>query len=368
MTTALIALLALPAGQVAEKIAVPGASLEVEVVKVPGGSGVPPFWMARHEVTMEAFLEYFQRRERSKADGITRPSSPYEPPNGDMGAGKHPACGMRWHGAAGYCLSLTKLTGQKFRLPTDLEWEHAARAGAKDEVLQGADAAAWFAANAGKKTQIVGAKAANAYGLHDMMGNVWEYVLEPLKPGTYDPVVRGGAWNTPAEELKFATRQPILPLWYERDPNRPRSMWWLTDARFIGFRVVRVGAAADQEAQKAYASKVTVRNVTKADPVRGFVPVTGEVVNAGNKTLLELELTVYPLTPAGKPIWEDDKARATFTLAYPVLVPAFHAGDAKTPLRPGESRKFSALVPEPFDIEEAPETYGAAVSGVRFAE
>ena len=97
-TTLIAILLALP--QNAEKVSIPGTNFGFEVVPVAGGKDLQPLWMARSEVTMEAFLEFFQRRERVKVDGVTRPSAPYEPPNGDMGAGKFPACGMRWHGAA----------------------------------------------------------------------------------------------------------------------------------------------------------------------------------------------------------------------------------------------------------------------------
>jgi formylglycine-generating enzyme required for sulfatase activity len=351
--------------QAADTVAVPAQPFSVDLVQVPAGKDVPSFWMAKHEVTMEAFLEYFQRRERSKVDGLTRPSSPYEPPNGDMGAGKHAACGMRWHSAVGFCLWLSKLSGQKFRLPTDLEWEHAARAGVPDDVPS---AGSWLAENSGRKTQVVGTSPANAFGLHDLCGNVMEYVLEPLKPGTYDPVVRGGAWNTPASGFKYGTRQTILPAWYDRDPNRPRSLWWLTDARFIGFRVLRVGSAGDQAAQWAYAPKVTLKRLEKGEAAKGFVPVTGEIVNGGDRTLSEVELTVFPLNPEGRPLFEDEKARATFTLAYPVLTTAFHPGAHKAPLKPGESRTFGALVPEAFEIEEAPEKFTATVSGLRFAD
>ncbi len=361
LTTLTAILLSLP--QTADKTAIPGTNFGFEVVRVEGGKDLQPYWMARTEVTMEAFLEFFQRRERVKVDGVTRPSAPYEPPNGDMGAGKFPACGMRWHGAATYCLWLSKVTGQKFRLPTDLEWEQAA--GGPPAVLE---AAAWFAGNANKKTHEVGTKAANAFGLHDMLGNVWEYSLESFTPGEYGPVLRGGAWNTPEGELKASVRQPILPAWYERDPNRPRSLWWLTDARFVGFRVLRVGSAADQEPQKAYASKVAVKITGKAESEKGFIPVSGEITNTGERTLSEVELTVFPLTSEGKPLFEDEKARATFMLAYPVLTHAFHPGEHKAPLKPGESRKFSVLVPEAYEIDEAPTTFSATVSGLRFAD
>jgi hypothetical protein len=365
-TTLLLCWLAVP--QAGERIGIPNTPLEVEVVAVPPGGGLPETWMARTEVTVEQFLEYYERRERTKVDGLTRPSAPYEPPHGEMGAGRHPACGMRWHAAAGFCLWLSKVTGHKFRLPTEKEWEHAARAGTGGELLEAPEGKAWSAGNAGKKTHPVGTKEANAFGLHDLMGNVWEYALEPMTPGQYAPVLRGGAWNTPEAELKFGTRQPILPLWYDRDPNRPRSLWWLTDARFVGFRVLRVGPAKDQEAQRAYAAKVEVRNLSMGTASDGFVPVAGEVFNGGDRPLSELELTVHAVTPAGKPIFEDEKGRATFTLAYPVLTSSVHPGAHALPLKPGESRAFGVRMPEAYEIDEQPEKAGAVVSGLRFGE
>jgi formylglycine-generating enzyme required for sulfatase activity len=373
-----------------ETVAIGETPYRFEIVKVPGGRSrigsapdepgrdpaegparevdLVPFWMARTEVTWEAFAEFFERRERSRVDGITRPSSPYEPPNGEMGTGKHSAVGMRWHTAVGYCLWLSKRTGQKFRLPTEAEWEHAARAGASgprpDKLLD----VAWVAENSGRKTHVVGTRAPNAFGLYDMIGNVWEYCLEPFQPGEYNPVLRGGAWDTPASAVRFARRQRVLGEWYSRDPNRPRSLWWLTDARFVGFRVVRMGEAGAQEAQAAYLPRVEVRGLSRGEPQKGFVPVSGEVVNAGDRTLWEVELLVFHADAAGKPVFEDLKARPTFNVAYPVLVNSFHPGPHAQPLAPGEARRFTVLVPEPFDIDEVPEQVGARVTGVRLAD
>ncbi len=380
------ALILFPCLQQAEKIPIPGTKFEFEVVRVPGGKfrmgsadgeaderpvrevEVKPFWMARTEASWESFIEYFERREQSKVDGVTRPSPPYEPPIGDMAGGKHPAVGMRWHSAVGYCEWLSAKTGQKFRLPTEAEWEYAARGGAEGAGPEAPDTCAWSAENAGKKTHLAGTKAANAFGLHDMLGNVWEYCLEPYTPGAYEPVIRGGAWNTPATSLRFADRQVIKPEWFVRDPNRPRSLWWLTDARFVGLRVVRVGNASDQEAQRGCSAKVEVKNLAKGPAAKGFVPVTGEVVNSGTRALWEVEVTAHWLDAAGKPLLEDLKARAIFSVTWPVLANSYHGGDAAKPLGPGESRTFSVLVPEPFEIDEVPERVAARVTGVRFAE
>ena len=148
--------------------------------------------------------------------------------------------------------------------------------------------------------------------------------------------------DSPIESLLTRT---TLPTWFDRDPNRPRSLWWLTDARFVGFRVVRVGEASAQEAQRAYAAKIQVKDLKLAEPAKQMVAVSGEIVNTGDKELWEVELTVHFLDGEGKPLTEDEKARPTYTQAYPVLVNAWHAGPHAAPLKPGESRAFTARVP-----------------------
>jgi hypothetical protein len=355
-------LLALLLTAQSETVKVPDTPFEVDVVRVAGGK-LQPFWLSKTEATVEQFIEFYERRERAKVDGVTRPSPPYEPPHGQMGAGRHPAVGMRWHGAMGFCDWLTKKTGQKFRLPTEAEWELAA-AGSFDAP----DEAAWHAGNAGQKTHPVGSKKANPLGIHDLAGNVWEYALEPATPGAYDPVLRGGAWNTPAADLKPALRQAILPLWFDRDPNRPRSLWWLTDARFVGFRVLRVGDAGSQKAQFDYAPKVQVRNLKMDPPAKTWVRVTGEVVNGGDRALSELEVTVYFLDGAGKAVLEDDKARPSYIQVYPVLANSAHAGGHAAPLPPGASRAFTILVPQAYEVMEDPAGPAAKVTGIRFAD
>ncbi|HYE98496.1 MAG TPA: SUMF1/EgtB/PvdO family nonheme iron enzyme [Planctomycetota bacterium] len=373
MTIDLLFALAL---QAADTVPVPETSFEVPLVQVPGGSikagdrevKLAPVWMGKTEISYELFLEYFERRERSKVDGITRPSAPYEPPKGEMEGGKHAAVGLRWHSAVGFCRWLSARTGQAFRLPTEAEWEHAARAGEAGDAPSKLLDVAWVAENAGKKTHPVGQKAANAFGLHDMMGNVWEYALEPFAPGEYGPVLRGGAWNTPSAEVRFGARQGILPAWFERDPNRPRSLWWLTDARFVGFRVVRIGDAASQAGQKAYAPKIQVRGLTLGEAARTFVPVSGEIVNTGDRALAEVELLVHWLDGEGKPLLEDEKNRATFTLAYPVLLHAWHPGEHAAALKPGETRRFTVPVPQAFEVPADPEKAAAQVTALRFAD
>ncbi|HVE40503.1 MAG TPA: hypothetical protein VNM14_11475, partial [Planctomycetota bacterium] len=184
----------------------------------------------------------------------------------------------------------------------------------------------------------------------------------------YRPILRGGAWSTPAADLKFAARQEIKPEWFERDPNRPRSMWWLTDGPFIGFRLVRFAEPAAKKDQDAYAGKIEITELKAADAGKGNARVTGKIKNGGDKALDEVELTVFYTDDDGKPVYEDGKARPSFSKVWPVLVNSDKAGEQRAPLKPGETRAFALEVPQPFETESELTKVGAKVSALQFSK
>ncbi len=367
-----------------------GETVTIELVHVPGGKfrmGSPAgeagrgtdeetprevevrsFWIGKREVTWAEYDVFFQTRKQAAVDGVTRPSEPYEPPGGEGATGEHPAVGMRFHGAMRYCDLLSKMTGQKYRLPTEAEWEYACRAGSEGAAPSPLGDYAWYEANSGGGFKLGGGKKANAWGVHDMLGGVWEYCLEPYQPPGFGPVLRGGAWNSPPPELRAANRQAYVPAWFERDPNRPRSLWWLTDARFLGFRVARISTAEERKAEEGYAPKVEVLGLKTGDTSQGNIRVSGRVKNAGDRALDEVELTVYHLDPKGKPLYEDRKYRPTFNKVYPVIVSSGLPSLQARPLKPGESRVFEVDVPQPFDYDVDLENVGAAVTGLRLSK
>ncbi len=237
---------------------IPNTTVKFELVFVPGGEFVfadptkggqrrkvtiNGFWLGRTEVTWDEYDVFLYKldltdEEEENTDAYSRPSRPYGAP--DMGWGHHgyPAINIHYQAAEQYCRWLSHKTGKKFRLPTEIEWEYACRAGAweaapfKDRALL--DRLAWFVDNSGKKTHPAGQKQPNPWGLYDMLGNVAEW----CQGVDGKPVVRGGSFKDPFEKVHPGAREPFSPDWQASDPQQPKSKWWLTDAPFVGFRVL----------------------------------------------------------------------------------------------------------------------------------
>jgi formylglycine-generating enzyme required for sulfatase activity/tRNA A-37 threonylcarbamoyl transferase component Bud32 len=112
---------------------------------------------------------------------------------------------VNWEEARGYCAA----TGG--RLPTEAEWEYAARAGSPAALYGPLDAIAWYDANSGGKTHEVGQKQKNAWGLHDMLGNVWQWTADWYDAGQQSKVLRGGSWLINPRDLRVSYRYRNLP-------------------------------------------------------------------------------------------------------------------------------------------------------------
>ena len=292
---------------------VPGSDVKYEMVPIPAGEfvmgspdneknrkkdeGPPhrvklaPFWMGKYEVTWDSYLLFMYSDDEKKlrethptdeqvntsSDAVTRPSKPYVDMSFGMGKNGFPAISMTQHGANKFCHWLSAKTGHFYRLPTEAEWEYACRAGTTTAYSFGDDPAkldeyAWFFDNSNSKYQKVGKKKPNPWGLYDMHGNVAEWVLDQYDADYYqkfdaksvltDPwnkatkpyphSVRGGSWDDDPPALRSATRRGSDRAWKMTDPQLPKSIWYHSDAQFVGFRLVRPLTVPSPEAMAKY--------------------------------------------------------------------------------------------------------------------
>ena len=268
---------------------IPGSEAAFKMTPIPGGefvmgddAGAPdekpahrvriePFWMGVHEVPWDEYrLFMFATRDGAspEVDAISTPTRPYVEMSFGMGVNGYPAISMTQHAANKYAQWLSAKTGHFYRLPTEAEWEYACKAGGAAQAPL--DEFAWHSGNSNGKYQQVGRKKPNAWGLYDMLGNVMEWTLDQYRPDAYaaragavaaNPwvkaaapyphAVRGGGWADEPQACRCTARTASDPSWKMQDPQLPKSVWYHTDAQWLGFRLVRplrVPSSAEMDA------------------------------------------------------------------------------------------------------------------------
>jgi len=249
---------------------------------------VSPYFMAEIETTWDMYMAFYletgkegrttDTQVKPEVDGITGPTPPYGLPDRGWGMGDRPAISMSHHAAEIFCKWLSIKTGKRYRLPTETEWEYAARGGTQSPYYFEGSPKKYqktgFATRIGKnetepistyeiyhgnslaKTHLPESVDANPFGLKHMLGNVAEFcadyyandqfskyknvVKDPTGPesGT-EHVVRGGSYLSAAGDLRCASRSATkTDAWLRTDPQIPKSIWWYSDCYYVGFRVV----------------------------------------------------------------------------------------------------------------------------------
>lgn len=294
---------------------VPGTPASISMIAIPGGEfmlGSPedeplrksdegpqknvrisPFFMGEYEVTWDQFWAFFSEtmsegrtppskiyanNSREDIDAVSGPTPPFGAPDQGWGMGDRPAITMTHYSAETFCQWLSLKTGKKYRLPTEAEWEYAARGGtttpyffhgnpkkfSNEGFLKGIfkpdttsiNGYAIYANNSSNRSQEPEKVKANPFGLKNMLGNVMEYCSDwyaedayaKISDGATDPkgpsegeeyVIRGGLYSSDAADLRSASRAHTEhDKWLKTDPQNPKSIWWYSDFKGIGFRVV----------------------------------------------------------------------------------------------------------------------------------
>lgn len=261
---------------------IPGSEQSFVMIKIPGGQydltiegktyqvELSPYWIAKTEMTHDIFSVFDQDESISRdivVDAVTRPSPQYEDLTWGMGRhGGYPANSMSLYAAVMVSKWLYTKTGHFYRPPTEAEWQAACLTGKNDD--QNLQKIAVFAANSDEKYRKVGSRGEDELGMSDMLGNVAEWTVDAYKEdyqeiidasASKDPhlvpesrrtsvTLKGGHYQSTAEELGCEERIHSERWWNRRDPQIPKSRWWYTDAAFAGIRLVRpVDQPSDEE-------------------------------------------------------------------------------------------------------------------------
>ena len=290
---------------------IPGTGVSFNMIAIPGGTfnmgspddeplrdpdegpvrqvAVSGFWIAETEVTWDEYLAFFratgsqgrtegQVGNKKNVDAISGPTPPWGAPDQGWGKGSHPAITMTWYAANVYCQWLSKVTGKKYRLPTEAEWEYACRGGTTTSYFFEGDPEDFssegflkklfrpdtariasriiYSMNSSSRTEEPYFVKANPFGLKNMSGNVAEFCLDYYSADAYkadtvqlinpkgpsrgqERVIRGGSFKSDAKDVRSAARDfTRTKAWLVTDPQMPKSIWWYSDCIDVGFRVI----------------------------------------------------------------------------------------------------------------------------------
>ncbi len=252
------------------------------------------FWIGKTEVSWAEYNSFIKETSKEgrtedqvgiistnqEVDGITGPTPAYGNPGQGWGRGKRPAITMTHYAAEKYCEWLSIKTGKKYRLPTEAEWEYACRGNSESayyfdgspsdytsegfwKTIFGVDtntinSSVIYKENSRQRTHTSERVKPNSFGLLHMLGNVKEFCSDFYSEETYkiysnadntinpkgpkvgdEYVIRGGSFRSDAINLRISSRDYTKKTsWLMTDPQIPKSLWWYSDCKDVGFRVV----------------------------------------------------------------------------------------------------------------------------------
>ena len=252
------------------------------------------FWIGKTEVSWDEYNVFIKETgkegrtedqmgmisSKNKVDAITGPTPAYGNPGQGWGRGKRPAITMTHYAAEKYCEWLSAKTGKNYRLPTEAEWEYVCRGDSKGvypfdgtpadytskgfwKSIFGVDTTiinsnVIYAENSKNRTHTPERVNPNSFGILNMLGNVKEFCSDFYSENTYksysdseivenptgpeygeEYVVRGGSFQSDAVDLRISSRDYTRKdKWLMTDPQIPKSLWWYSDCKDVGFRVV----------------------------------------------------------------------------------------------------------------------------------
>ena len=267
---------------------IPGCDIAFEMMPIPAGEmelkipgtaervtvAIEPLWVGKYEVTWSEYEQYMAEYRHFKvianpkivadATFVSAPTMLYSPEEvyAYSLTKEHPACTMTQFAARQYTKWLSLQLKQRYRLPTEAEWMYACSAGDLEQKNAPTELAN-FAVCESDKTgpNTVGTRKPNAWGLHDMLGNVSEWVIDGQPDGgqlrrsgkqsVFDSIqwtssrvghwALGGSWSSRYDNCSVFAKEVSNDEWWSSDPFIPLSPWWLCGDPWlsIGFRIVR---------------------------------------------------------------------------------------------------------------------------------
>ena len=202
-------------------------TIKIEMIKVPSSQDIGSFAIGKYAITQEQYQAVM---------GVN--------PSYFQGNPQNPVESVSYDDAEVFCIKLNGMTGHKYRLPTEAEWEYACRAGTTTDYYFGDDYRqlgdyAWYVGNSRQTTHPVGQKKPNAWGLYDMSGNVWEWCEDNGHDSYENAPKDGSAWLTNDNDYRILRGGSGYTI-----PDRCRSAYRFKEARrddffnYYGFRVV----------------------------------------------------------------------------------------------------------------------------------